>query len=234
MKEFYINKKLPSIKIDKQLIERLENYIINDVSEIIGIEKEIIKKEYVLQITDSFGIEEYESISEFPMSIFQDGTEQITLEYSIYGNPVLAILNVSFSKKDYFTTIKIRLKTNNPREKAQGIFNGILDRINPYKTYNSFFHNQILGGIIWGLSLLTIYFVFGLFMDKEYLWGVYLTVVIILTNYLINNGKSFKPYSEFITSKQLRINKIFSFFIWGTISYLVFGLGYELIVKSFF
>ena len=234
MKEFYIDKKLPSIKIDKQLIEQLEDYIINDVSGIIGIEKEIIRKEYVLQITDSFGTEEYESISEFPMSIFQNETKQIILKYSIYSNSELATLNISFSNKDYFTSIKIRIKTENPREKAQGIFNGILDRINPYKTYNSFFHNQILGGIIWGLSLLAIYIVVSLFFNKEYLWGIYLTVVIILINYLISNGKSFKPYSEFITTKQLRINKIFSFFIWGTISYLVFGLGFELIVKSFF
>lgn len=227
MKEFNIRKDLPSAKVDIELLEQLENYILSDIPGIIGIEKEKIAENYSLEIVDSLGTGQYNRISEFPLSILQDGTEKIKFGFKLYHQAYFSI-NISFSRSKYSSELDISLKTDNPREKAQGIYNGILDRINPHKTYNYIFHT-ILIGVLGGLGIGLISPILIFIINKNYLWASLLTIASIIIIFFAYRGQKFKPYSEFMTKRQTRYNRIFSFFIWGVISYLVFGLGFGII-----
>ena len=231
MSKIIIDKKIPSVKVDRKMIIQLENYFINNISELVGIDKETIIKNYSIEISDSLGTEEYDRFSEFPLSLFQNGTEKIKLGYNIYGKIILSV-ELSFSVNAYTSMIRIRLETNSSREMAQGILNGITERINPYKTYNYFFHKPVLKGVIWGLSYIIIIPIVFLFMNKQYIFSVYLFILYILINLLVHYGEKLKPYCEFDTQKQKRINQIFSFLFWGFISYLIFGLGLGLITNT--
>jgi len=232
MSEINIDKKIPSIKVDKELIIELENYFVNNIAEIVGIDKETIKKNYSIDITDSLGTETYSSISEFHLRLFQNSTERIKLGYRIYGKKVLRV-ELSLAVKEYSSMVRINLKTNSSREMAQGILNGIIERLDSYKTQNYIFHKPVLKGIIWGLSYIIIIPIVLFFMNKQYLNSLYLLILFILSNVIVHYGEKLKPYCEFETQNQKRINKIFSFLFWGFISYLIFGLGLGLITNAF-
>ncbi len=205
MKEFYIRKKLPSIFVDKQLIEQIEEYILNDIPEIIGVDKEIIEGKYSLEIVDYLGTEKFSKISDYPLSIFQNGTSKITLGFSLYEN-IYSVVNISLGVNKYYSELDIKLKAQNPREKSQGIYNGILDRLSPNKTYNSFFH-RLTNGPILAIGVVLLVLSFTLFMDKEILWGFYSLIGGISLITFDSRMERIKPYSEFRTQKQLRFNQ---------------------------
>jgi hypothetical protein len=230
MNEFNIRKNLPSIKVDKELIEQLENYLLSNVPEIIGIEKHLIEEKYSLEIVDSLGTGKFNRISEFPLSLFQDGTKKIKFGFSFYGLISFSIY-ISFSNTQSSSELDISLKTNNPREKAQGIYNGLMERINQHKTYNFIFHN-ISMGIVVGLGTWLIIPIINQTIKKNYLWASYLTLATIIMFFIGISGAKFKPFSEFLTKKQIRYNKVISFLIWGIISYFIFGLGFGLLKDS--
>jgi len=168
------------------------------------------------------------------MSSFQDGTKEVSFGFSIHEESYCRI-EISFSKNTYYSIINISLKTNNPREKAQGIYNGIMDRINQHKTYNFIFHNPIVGTIAAvGLGLILSLIFIMIVFKKNYLWASLFSLAAFIIVFLIYQGPKLKPYSEFSTNIQIRNNKIFSFFIWGLISYLVFSLGFGILTELIF
>jgi len=233
MSKFRLKKQLPSIKVDKELIERIENYLINDIPAIINIDKNEIIENYSIEIIDSLGTEEFSRISEYPIKNFQNGTQRIKFGFSYYKKSVTRIF-ISFSVNKYFSDIDISLDCVHPREKAQGIYNGLLDRINPNKTYNYIFHYfffGVIGGVIIGLLLSLLIYTL---INKQYIWSIYLFISSLLLIFIGPKIEEIKPYSEFLTQKQQQYNKIFSFFIWGIISYLIFGLGLGLLQNHIF
>lgn len=230
MKEFYINKELPSVSVNKKLIEQIEEYILNDIPNIIGVDKEKVKEVYVLEIIDSLGVEKFNKISDYPLSIFQNGTSKISFGFSVYED-IYATVKISFGVKKYTSELIIKLKTQNAREKAHGIYNGILDRIKPNKTYNSYFHTWVNGPIL-GLGIIMLMPSLALFLNDKILWGVYSLFGGISLISFSSKIEKIKPYSEFETQRQMQLNKIFSFLIWGLISYIIFGVGLGLLYDS--
>lgn len=227
MNKFNIRKDLPSIKIDKELISQLEKYILEEIPEISGIDKSIIQNKYSIEIVDMLGTSVFKSIAEFPLNSFQDGTKKIQLGFSIYEK-TYSNVDISFSTNPFGSQINISIESNNPREKAQGIYNGLMEYVNQNKTYNHYFHKfyiVLLGGI--GIGLLC--FVTILFLKKSFFYAtLFLSASIIITTYSYY-FPILKPYSEFSTNRQKRYNKFFSFIVWGVISYLIFVLGFGLL-----
>jgi hypothetical protein len=227
MNKFNIRKDLPSIKIDKEFISQLEKYILEDIPGITDIDKLLIQEKYSIEIVDTLGSGVFNNISEFPLSSFQDGTKKIKMGFSIYEKTYCSV-NISFVTASSGSIIDISLDSNNPREKAQGIYNGIMDFINQNKTYNHIFHMFYIG-ILGGAGIGLLYLVFILALRKYFLWATivfFVSFMIVSYSYYV---PKLKPYSEFLTNRQKRNNKIFSFFIWGFISYLIFGLGFGLL-----
>lgn len=227
MNNFNIRKDLPSIKVDMELIKHLEQYILDNIPEILEIDKQLIKDNYSILIVDSLGSGSFNSISDFPLSSFQNGTKKIKLGFRVYDQFSYSI-DVSFDYDSYGSQIDISLRTNNPREKAQGIYSGLMDYINQSTTYNYLFH-KFYTPMIGGGGIAAILYVTIQALKKNYLLASLIFLASILAIIYAYYCPRLKPYSEFMTNRQKRNNKIFSFFAWGTISYLVFVLGFGLL-----
>lgn len=223
MNEFSLRKDIPSVKVSKELVEQLENYILQDVSEIIGIDYKLLKENYTVEINDELGTETFKSISDYSLNRFQDGTKNIKFGFSLYS-PLNFRIKVSFDVDKYSSKIDLYIKSIKPREKINGIYNGLLDRLMIHKTYNRYFHNSLIKGIISGLNgiILTI----SLIQFSKGNLFISLILLLIATGSIIAvlNISNIKPYSEFDTNKQRIYNKFFSWFIWGILSFIFFGL----------
>lgn len=227
MNQYNIRKDLPSVKVDKALIEQLENYILFDVPSIIGIDKELILKNYSLEIVDSLGSAKFSRISEFPFSIFQNGTEKIIFGSRYYSDPYFCV-QIYFSKRKYSTVIEINLKCDNPSALATAIYNEILLRIKQYKAYNSIYHNDylpLIGGASIGIMLGGIILLYFNFSH----WGLYIYVLLLLISFIAAKGEHLKPYCEFSTSKQLQNNRTFNYIVLSIIIPLVITILYDVL-----
>jgi hypothetical protein len=226
MKEYYIRQDLPSVRVDKSLIEQLENYILFDVPSIIKVDNQLVLKNYSIEIVDSLGTGKFNRISEFPASMFQNGTEKIQFGTSIY-EPYFRV-QISFSKRKYYSAIDISLKSDNPSEIAKGIYNEILTRINQHKTYNSIYHNEylnLIGAASFGIMIGGIILLYSHFNH----WGFSLYITLLLISFIAAKGQSYKPYSEFSTAKQLQINKTFNYIVLSIIIPLIVSIFYDII-----
>lgn len=223
MNEFSLRKDIPSVKVSKELIEQLEKYILKDVSEIIGIDSQLLKDNYTIEISDKLGSETFKSISDYSLNRFQDGTENIKFGFSLY-NPLNFRLKLSFDAYKSSSKIDLSIKSIKPREKVNGIYNGILDRLKIHKTYNRHFHNSyvlggfsVLNGIIFTISLIQ-------FSKGNLIVSLILLLLAIGSIITIINIGNLKPYSEFDTNNQTINNKVFSWLAWGILSFIFFGL----------
>lgn len=211
MKQYNIRQDLPSVRVDRALIEQLENYILFDVPSIIKVDKQLILENYSIEIVDSLGTGKFNQISDFPSSMFQNGTEKIVLSIKYYSEAYFS-LQISFSIRSYQSVIDINLKGENPSELVKGIYNEIFNQINQHKTYNSIYHNlyfNLIGGASTGIMIGGVIFVY--FSPNR--WYIYLYIILLLISFIAIKGESYKPYCEFSTSKQLQINKTFNYII---------------------
>lgn len=226
MKQYNIRKDLPSVRVDRALIEQLENYILNDVPSIIRVDNQLVLKNYSIEIVDSLGTGKFNRISEFPLSTFQNGTEKIKFGCRFYSEPYFD-LTISFSKSKYFSAIDISLKGDNPSELAKAIYNEILTQINQHKTYNSIYHKgfvPLTGGASIGLMIGGVFFMY-LHFNR---WYIYLYMILLVVCFIAAKGESYKPYCEFSTPKQLKINKTFNYIIGVIIIPIIIGIVLEL------
>lgn len=233
MKQYNIRKDLPSIKVDKALIEQLENYILIDVPSIIGSDKQLVIDRYSIEIVDSLGTGVFSRISEFPLSMFQDGTEKIKFGYSISTNGYFS-LQISFSKHQYNSIIDITVNGSNPSELARGIYNEILNRIKQNRTNNYIYHSNFK----YGISILAssgVGSIIGFFISKYYsFWSMCLLVILSIIGFLGIRGDYYKPYCEFLTPKQLKYNKRFNIIIVVIILPVILSVIAGLIIKYYF
>lgn len=228
MIEYNIRQDLPSVKVDIALIKQLEDYILNVVPSIVGIEKDLVLINYKLEIVDTLGSGIFNQISEFPLSMFQNGTEKIKFGYTMHStntSPYFSV-QISFGKRKYNSVIDVNLKGNNPSEKANGIYNEISSRIRQHKTNNFILHNGFLA-FIGGSATGAIVFVFILYYSKHFLLGSYLFAILSLIIFIAAKGAHLKPYSEFSTSKQLRNNRTFNYVVLSVIIPLVITILYD-------
>lgn len=100
MNTFNIRKDLPSIRIDKELISQLEKYILEDIPEIIDVDKQLFKDKYSILIIDTLGSGSFNTISEFPLSSFQDGTKKIKMGFGMYDKSSCSV-DISFDTDSY-------------------------------------------------------------------------------------------------------------------------------------
>ena len=158
--------------------------------------------------------------------MFQNGTEKIKFGYSLYNKPGFSV-QISFSKKQYYSVIDISLKSDNPSEIAKGIYNEILNRINQHKTYNYIYHNAYMP-FIGGAAIGSMPGVIFLFYLNHFRWGIYLFAILLLIIIICAKGAYYKPYCEFSTSKQLKYNRTFNFIVAGIIVPSILGILFEI------
>lgn len=223
MNEFSIRKKAPSAKISKELIEQLEKYLLVDVPEIIQIDSTIIKEKYTLEITDELGTETLKSICDYPLNKFHDGTKEINLGFQIFKPEELRIY-VYLSVEDFASKVVLSSKSKKPREKANGIYNGILDHLKTHKNYNYLFHNPFINGIVFGIGIILVGPITYFLRKQDITTAIYLSILAMFLFLIGSKIDKIKPYSEFDTNRQRNYNIVFNWFLGGLITFIVFGL----------
>ena len=100
----------------------------------------------------------------------------------------------------------------------------IIENGSKNKNNNSIFHSSVLnalGGIGIGIFFLSV----GFLGARQLLWFFILFSTGLIFGSFAMITPRLKPYSEFHTRKQSKLNRIFNFFVIGLITYLVFTVG---------
>jgi hypothetical protein len=231
MNEFSIRKKLPSANISKELIQQLEKYLLKDIPTILQIDSAIIKEKYIIEITDELGTETLKSIYDYSLNKFHDGTKEITLGFQIFNPEELRIF-IYLSVDDFASKLVLSFKSPKPREKANGIYNGILDHLKTHTNYNYLFHNPSINGIVSGVGIILVAPISYFLRKQDITLALYFSILAIFLFLIGSKVDKIKPYSEFDTNKQRNYNRVFNWFLGGLLSFIVFGLFFGKLIPK--
>ncbi|QTN21439.1 hypothetical protein HZ992_14730 [Rhizobacter sp. AJA081-3] len=215
---------LPSLKVNKDLLEALEKYLVKRFSDALQTSEEEIRKRYSLQIEDSLGTEKLASVEQMSATKFADSTSQVEVEldspYREDGQRMR--VRVRFSKGRLFSTLAVSAAAPNARELVLGVRDGLLRVLEPHKTWNSLAHPSSAG---WGIGIgLGGWMMYGLFAAdaKSTYFPFLLAAFTLLWLYLFAFGP-LRPYSTFESRASERNEKIWSWLIAGLGTFLLFG-----------
>lgn len=215
---------LPSLKVTKDFLHSLEQYLVKWVVDASIVSQEEASKLLSIKIEDSLGSETVTSISQVTASRFADSTSRIEVELATPYKPDGTRLRVrlNFSRGRLFSTLAISATMPNARELALGLKDGLLRMLEPQKTGHWIAHpiSQVWGALFAG-GVWIGYFLYQA-SGKEayfpYLLGSFSLVLI----YLFGMG-SLRSYTVFDSRASERADKIWGWFIGGVATFLLFG-----------
>lgn len=221
MKEFRLEKKITSCLVTKNFIEEIENYLLNQLPEIVGIPREKIIEEYHLLIKDKSGTEIIRSISDFGSSLFHDTTNSVRISLSIF-RPKKLYIDLSFSTDGYGKKIEIKYSASNPREIVIGIYESIKKIIDSKKNVNKIFNPAAGFTICMMVFVISSFFMDSLFSSTYWRLIYFGTLLMLLMTYevacLLNKYISFESNSYF------KKKKLSNWFFGGFLTFLVFEI----------
>ena len=233
MSKFEIECHIPSCHITKNMIIQLENYLTQEIANILNIPKEIIYEAYNISIQDKIGIEKLKSINDFPFSMFDNNTTEIIL--SIMSRNFY--LRIAFDKQKKYSNFKIECENANARETALSISKGIERIINAHTNNNKLFYPPdilefILSITFYGVLLL---FIVNLISgDKnnylsEFLLSPFFLLILAIFFYYSSLSKLLHPYITFDSNKYISLVKYRDWFYKGCLGFIIFGTIFVLI-----
>src|SRR5205807_1176146 len=77
---FSFTTRLPSLDVDKSLLERLENFVLKEVPKICSVPTEKLHKEYTVSFFDHSGRHTHRSISHYAPELFPDTVTRVDLK----------------------------------------------------------------------------------------------------------------------------------------------------------
>jgi len=223
--------------IDKVLIQHVEDYLKQNVFEILHLETDIQPTytfDFSVTLYDSQGIEKYSSIREHKFQYFRNDLKGITLELELYTENKNLKITIRFGDEEENSDIAISLTDDNAREKVSAIEHGLISILNHSKSLNWFFHPN---SVISALLLLSCLFsgLFALSSDysvkEKFFFGLAFWTSILYTLIIPNY---FKKYSSFDTSKQKQLDKWFTVLVTGLVGFLLFSTLLTSVRKNLF
>lgn len=227
MSNFELESPLPSCTVTKDMIIQLENYLTEEIPNILNIPRETILNSYEISINDKIGMEKFKSINEFPFSKFDNNTSEIELSMSNLN----FYLRIRFAKDRMFSKYKIDLNHDNARESTISISKGIDRIINAQKNNNYLFHPSSVLNLI--LLLLSgngfMLFLINLFIPdeksqlSELLSSPIFLIILVIFIYYSSISKLLHPFITFDSNKHTSLVKCRDWFYKGTVGFVIFG-----------
>lgn len=227
---------LSSYLIDKNVLLAIENFCTTDLFEICNISKEDIlknKSQFLITFHNSVEYESYPTINDYKNSIFRDDVKSVEITQFFSLEKCELNITINFDKEMDKSIVTITLKSEVKREQIVSIESKLIEILNDYKTNNKLWHyiNNI-GTLIFIPALFGIIF----FLNTEYsnttrnIW----LLVSIISIFLIITPNHFKPYSTFDSHKQKQLDKWFTWFINGIMTFVIFNTVLLLLRKNIF
>jgi hypothetical protein len=201
MEEFTSEVTLTSCIVTKVLVDSIEQLLLNRFNALAQNDEELklLKENISVSITDSYGTQTLNSISDFPLPRFSDDTKQISISISSpYRSSFKSFkVEVQFNTQKMFTKTRISFTGTNSRQFVTGLLDDIKRHVALNKTSHWLFHfPPTFEGMVWGLALifpLIIVITFNPVVPESYLS---LLIPLIAVIYLYGLNRIF-PYTTF-------------------------------------
>jgi len=217
------SEKIPSLYVNKDLLENLESYFLEKIPVILNVNAEIIRNKYKLIIKDSNGEEEISSIKDFNLNIFPNDTKEISLNLYFWNDNQTNSITIYLDKDRIGAKIKIEISNSNPKETTNGIISGLNQILFQNKNNNFLFHPNIwVDAIISGIGFLAFWVSLNIFQSNVKLSISFLSVSIISLSYL-SILKKLKPYISFDSNKQRKYDRNTSWLFYSFLAFIIFG-----------
>jgi hypothetical protein len=226
MNRFGIAKPIVACHVNKNLLNELEDYIKNEIPKLIGVSKKNINEKYSIYINDKIGEEEIESISNYSLSVFPDSTKRIEINVRLFLEKYF-IFSISFDSEysRKYESIKISYESNNAREIALGVYEGINRIIESHRNNNEFFHPSLgIESFIYYLKYILLGFSIPMFLINRILFLIPFLIFLGIIIYEFT-GKVFKRYITFETNYNTKLQKLFKFYWSSLLSLVLLILG---------
>jgi len=227
MNKFEIAKPIIACHISKELLNELEKYIRYEIPKQIGVSKETIYEKYSISIQDESGEEKIKEIFNYPLSIFPDSTNKIEIQVYVY-QPKDFTFSINFDKEysGKYNKIRISYESDNARETALGIYEGIKRIIESHRNHNEFFHPSLgIELIIDMTKFLFLYTSFFLIYQKYHVLALISFLIFLGMIIYQFTGNVFKRYITFETNYNSKLQKSFKFYRNVLLSLLFLILG---------
>lgn len=228
MTSFHIDKKLTSHEVTRELLERIEKYLLAELPKIINVSPEDLKEEYSISITDSLGSEVIESISEFRLPLFPDDTEEIGISVAF---PISFVIRIRFGLARNSSSVIIDYEGEDARRIATSIYEDIARLLDYSRTNYHIWHGGIISIIFW---LIGFFLVIVLISFRSY--TAMITVLFAIATLAVVRIFSLKihPHTLFDSRRGRNYKKWHDWFIYGIFGSILADAAVALVLNRFF
>ena len=217
LQSFTLQRLLPSLDVDKALIQRIEQFILLEVPGLGAIPPEKMKNAYTVKMKEASGEEEFASIKEYSADLFPDSISQVVFGTgfrTVGTDKVKVRISVCMDKERSFSELTISCDAENAREISHALLEGITKEFRPNINMHSWFHPKPL----WDAALFALaipgVMVLALLVSTQYYDLAYAAGIPYLLCFIwFTVGRKANPYTAFNTRAQARWSAIWRFLI---------------------
>jgi hypothetical protein len=237
---FNLEKQLGSIRVDKDLLTRLEEYFLSELARMSGVSPKHFPKVFSISITDGVGTEVLHSIKDHRPVQLPDSTQRVAVSYNTsldYDDELAAKIdvNLSFGREDLYTAVKVNCTGPNARQVAISIEEAVLLLLEPHWTHNRLFHPfvgwEVLLFVLMFFAAATGFTLIASGQISAASWLLLLTAALLAYFYA---AKRLKPWSSFDSRSDRANEEVWRWFKFGVLTFLVFGSLLTLLRKRLF
>lgn len=232
---YNLRKTLPTLKVDKALLTRLENYLVKSIPEILHIPSDEVASVFIInfneELPESFdklssGRYIVNSIENISSDKFADEIKKITIGFSFNGLANIeqrrVRIMISFSPEKLYSKLQIQITGKNSQELGYAIYLKLMKLLSENKNLNYFFYDPpYFRLIIIALGALGIFYSSDIKIFLVFYGILTILVIFYLFNYYFL--RYYKPYCSFDTNRQERRDKVVNFILLGFLGFVLFG-----------
>lgn len=206
MKQFVSEKKLPAAHVSKSFLRRLEQLLAMELS---ALADSSIKVTRYIEISDAFGREQLESVSDYSGDRFSDSTSKIVLHAS-FGEGDNCSIDVAFATNRDETRFQVRVTGQDAKNQSIRISRAIRALVNEQPALGQYAGAPVgLGffGILLGVSMGLNSLSYEAAGETAFGVGASVGLLLWLAQYLW-------PYSEFDTPRLDLLRHVRKIILW--------------------
>ncbi len=233
MTSFSLEKSLPSVKVTKSLILNLQRSLLEKRSKIVSSSQQDFRfDEFSVSIVDDIGQGKVESMEEWHLDRFLDGTKRVTIHCDSYSQSRKFSATIVFDRERSWSRIQISATCEGACDVVIAAQRAVFEWLEPAKTtnwrYQPTLFFQGLGAVAFGSTAT------GAIRIVEV--SPRLTTPLIVLSLALGAylwlGPRFYPFTTFDSSLADRRGKTADWFEKGLFTFLVFGILFTFLRKS--